>query len=210
MSSKIIIFEDNAELIKSLTLLFSLSPNFDFLGGFKHGLNAQELIKSLNPDIILMDIDMPNIKGVEVVKKIREVNSEVKILMHTVFDDAENLFTAIQNGANGYILKKAGPDKLLEACEEVMNGGAPITPSVATLILHEFNKNNHTSPDYNLTPKEKEVLTCLVDGLSYKMIADELKMSIDTVRSHIKKIYEKLHVHSMSEAVAKAIKQKIV
>lgn len=210
MSSKIIIFEDNAELIKSLTLLFSLSPNFDFLGGFKHGMNAQELVKSLNPDLILMDIDMPNIKGVEVVKNIREVNSEVKILMHTVFDDAENLFTAIQNGANGYILKKAGPDKLLEACEEVMNGGAPITPSVATLILQEFNKNNHTSPDYNLTPKEKEVLTCLVDGLSYKMIADELKMSIDTVRSHIKKIYEKLHVHSMSEAVAKAIKQKIV
>lgn len=210
MSSKIIIFEDNAELIKSLTLLFSLSPNFDFLGGFKHGLNAQELVKSLNPDLILMDIDMPNVKGVEVVKNIREVNSDVKILMHTVFDDAENLFTAIQNGANGYILKKAGPDKLLEACEEVMNGGAPITPSVATLILQEFNKNNHTSPDYNLTPKEKEVLTCLVDGLSYKMIADELKMSIDTVRSHIKKIYEKLHVHSMSEAVAKAIKQKIV
>jgi DNA-binding NarL/FixJ family response regulator len=173
-------------------------------------MNAQELVKSLNPDLILMDIDMPNIKGVEVVKNIREVNSDVKILMHTVFDDAENLFTAIQNGANGYILKKAGPDKLLEACEEVMNGGAPITPSVATLILQEFNKNNHTSPDYNLTPKEKEVLTCLVDGLSYKMIADELKMSIDTVRSHIKKIYEKLHVHSMSEAVAKAIKQKIV
>jgi DNA-binding NarL/FixJ family response regulator len=210
MSTTIIIFEDNAELIKSLTLLFSLSPNFDFLGGFKHGMNAQELVKSLNPDLILMDIDMPNIKGVEVVKNIREVNSDVKILMHTVFDDAENLFTAIQNGANGYILKKAGPDKLLEACEEVMNGGAPITPSVATLILQEFNKNNHTSPDYNLTPKEKEVLTCLVDGLSYKMIADELKMSIDTVRSHIKKIYEKLHVHSMSEAVAKAIKQKIV
>jgi DNA-binding NarL/FixJ family response regulator len=210
MTTKIIIFEDNAELIKSLTLLFSLSPNFDFLGGFKHGMNAQELVKSLNPDLILMDIDMPNIKGVEVVKNIREVNSDVKILMHTVFDDAENLFTAIQNGANGYILKKAGPDKLLEACEEVMNGGAPITPSVATLILQEFNKNNHTSPDYNLTPKEKEVLTCLVDGLSYKMIADELKMSIDTVRSHIKKIYEKLHVHSMSEAVAKAIKQKIV
>lgn len=210
MSTKIIIFEDNAELIKSLTLLFSLSPNFDFLGGFKHGLNAQELVKSLNPDLILMDIDMPNIKGVEVVKNIREVNLDVKILMHTVFDDAENLFTAIKNGANGYILKKAGPDKLIDACEEVMNGGAPITPSVATLILQDFNKNNHTAPDYNLTPKEKEVLTCLVDGLSYKMIADELKMSIDTVRSHIKKIYEKLHVHSMSEAVAKAIKQRIV
>jgi DNA-binding NarL/FixJ family response regulator len=210
MSTKIIIFEDNAELIKSLTLLFSLSPNFDFLGGFKHGMNAQELVKSLNPDLILMDIDMPNIKGVEVVKNIREVNLDVKILMHTVFDDAENLFTAIKNGANGYILKKAGPDKLIDACEEVMNGGAPITPSVATLILQDFNKNNHTAPDYNLTPKEKEVLTCLVDGLSYKMIADELKMSIDTVRSHIKKIYEKLHVHSMSEAVAKAIKQRIV
>lgn len=210
MSTKIIIFEDNAELIKSLTLLFSLSPKFDFLGGFKHGLNAQELVKSLNPDLILMDIDMPNIKGVEVVRHIREVNSEVKILMHTVFDDAENLFTAIKNGANGYILKKAGPDKLIDACEEVMNGGAPITPSVATLILQDFNKNNHTAPDYNLTSKEKEVLTCLVDGLSYKMIADELKMSIDTVRSHIKKIYEKLHVHSMSEAVAKAIKQRIV
>lgn len=210
MSTKIIIFEDNAELIKSLTLLFSLSPNFDFLGGFKHGMNAQELVKSLNPDLILMDIDMPNINGVEVVKNIREVNSDVKILMHTVFDDAENLFTAIKNGANGYILKKAGPDKLIDACEEVMNGGAPITPSVATLILQDFNKNNHTALDYNLTPKEKEVLTCLVDGLSYKMIADELKMSIDTVRSHIKKIYEKLHVHSMSEAVAKAIKQRIV
>lgn len=210
MSIKIIIFEDNPELIKSLTLLFSLHPNYDFLGGFKHGLNAQELIISHCPDLILMDIDMPKLKGVEVVKNIREVDSEVKILMHTVFDDAENLFSAIKNGANGYILKKAGPEKLLEACEEVMNGGAPITPSVATLILQDFNEKNKDSSDYNLTTKEKEVLTCLVDGLSYKMIADELKVSIDTVRSHIKKIYEKLHVHSMSEAVAKAIKQRIV
>ncbi|HCY89396.1 MAG TPA: DNA-binding response regulator, partial [Chitinophagaceae bacterium] len=158
-----------------------------------------------------MAIDMPGVNGIEGLKKIREVNTDVKILMLTVFDDNKNIFQAISHGANGYILKKTPPARLLEYIAEAQTGGAPMTASVATQVLKMFSSmNNEKGEDYNLSEREKHVLQLLVDGYSYKMIASEMFISIDTVRSHIKKIYEKLHVNSKSEAVAKAFKDKIV
>ena len=157
-----------------------------------------------------MDIDMPGMNGIEGVKLIRKNFPTVQILMLTVFDDDEKVFAAIKAGAGGYILKNAEPQNLLHAISEVYNGGAPMTPGIARKVLHQFQTIlPEEKKDYHLSIREKEVLGLLVDGLSYKMIAGKLNITYDTVRAHMKKIYEKLHVASMTEAVAKAINQKL-
>ncbi|MES2848533.1 MAG: response regulator transcription factor [Bacteroidota bacterium] len=208
---KTLIYEDNPQLREGLTMLINGSDGFEVLSSFKNCNNVVEEVQAFKPDVILMDIDMPGVNGLEGLKQIREVDTDVKILMLTVFDDNKNVFQAISNGANGYILKKTPPGKLLEYITEAQTGGAPMTASVATQVLKMFSSmNNEKGEDYNLSDREKQVLQLLVEGYSYKMIAGEMYIAIDTVRSHIKKIYEKLHVNSKSEAVAKAFKDKIV
>jgi DNA-binding NarL/FixJ family response regulator len=208
---KLLLYEDNPQLREGLTMLISGSEGFDVLAAFKNCDNIIDEVEAFNPDVILLDIDMPGVNGLEGLKRVRAVNSTVKILMLTVFDDNKNVFEAISNGANGYILKKTPPAKLLEYIAEAQTGGAPMTASVATQVLKMFSSMNaDKGEDYNLSEREKQVLQLLVDGYSYKMIAGEMFIAIDTVRSHIKKIYEKLHVNSKSEAVAKAFKDKIV
>jgi DNA-binding NarL/FixJ family response regulator len=208
---KLLLYEDNPQLREGLTMLISGSEGFDVLAAFKNCDNIIAEVDAFNPDVILMDIDMPGVNGIEGLKRVRAVNATVKILMLTVFDDNKNVFEAISNGANGYILKKTPPAKLLEYISEAQTGGAPMTASVATQVLKMFSSmNSDKGEDYNLSDREKQVLQLLVDGYSYKMIAGEMFIAIDTVRSHIKKIYEKLHVNSKSEAVAKAFKDKLV
>lgn len=208
---KILIYEDNPQLREGLTMLINGSDGFDVLASYPNCNNVVQEVQAFKPDVVLMDIDMPGVNGIEGLKRIREVDSDVKILMLTVFDDNKNIFQAISHGANGYILKKTPPARLLEYIAEAQTGGAPMTASVATQVLRMFSSmNNEKGEDYNLSEREKHVLQLLVDGYSYKMIASEMFISIDTVRSHIKKIYEKLHVNSKSEAVAKAFKDKIV
>ena len=192
-------------------MLINGTDGFEVLAAYKNCNNAVDEVNAWNPDVILMDIDMPGINGMEGLKNIRQVNTSVKILMLTVFDDNKNVFEALRNGANGYILKKTTPAKLLEYISEAASGGAPMTASIATQVLKMFAEiNDIVFPDYKLSEREKEVLQFLVNGYSYKMIASEMNISIDTVRSHIKKIYEKLHVNSKSEAVAKAFKDRII
>lgn len=208
---KLLLYEDNPQLREGLTMLISGSEGFDVLAAFKNCDHILDEVEAFNPDVILMDIDMPGVNGLEGLKRVRSVNQNVKVLMLTVFDDNKNVFEAISNGANGYILKKTPPAKLLEYISEAQTGGAPMTASVATQVLKMFSSmNSDKGEDYNLSDREKQVLQLLVDGYSYKMIAAEMFIAIDTVRSHIKKIYEKLHVNSKSEAVAKAFKDKLV
>lgn len=208
---KVILYEDNPQLREGLTMLIDGSDGFEILASFKNCSNVIQEVEAFNPDVILMDIDMPVVNGIEGLKLIRQQNQDVKVLMLTVFDDNKNVFEALKNGANGYVLKKTPPAKLLEYITEAASGGAPMTSSIATQVLKMFSEVQiPQGEDYNLSDREKEVLQHLVNGYSYKMIASEMFIAIDTVRSHIKKIYEKLHVNSKSEAVAKAFKDKIV
>ncbi|MEQ8216897.1 MAG: response regulator transcription factor [Arenibacter sp.] len=208
---RVVIYEDNPQFREGLTMLINGSDGFSVLASYKNCNNVTEEVKKWSPDVILMDINMPGTDGLEGLKKIREVNTEVKVLMLTVFDDNKNVFEALRNGANGYLLKKTPPVKLLEYIQDATLGGAPMTSSIATQVLKMFQVIPQTkNQDYCLSERETEVLQLLVDGYSYKMIASELFIAIDTVRSHIKKIYEKLHVNSKSEAVAKAFKDKLL
>lgn len=209
---KVLLYEDNPQLREGLTMLIDGSEGFSILASYKNCDNVRDEVEAWKPDVILMDIDMPGTNGIEGLKLIRSTSNDVKVLMLTVFDDNKNVFEAIRNGANGYILKKTPPSKLLEYIQEAASGGAPMTASIATQVLKMFSQINvdKQNEDYNLSDREKQVLQLLVDGYSYKMIAAEMYIAIDTVRSHIKKIYEKLHVNSKSEAVAKAFKDNIV
>lgn len=208
---RIVLYEDNTKLRENLTLLIDGANDFIVCGAFKNCDHILQQTQELLPDVILMDIDMPGTNGIEGLRIIRSQYPDLPILMLTVFDDNQHVFDAIKAGADGYLLKKTSPDKLLEYIHEVYEGGAPMTSSIARQVLHLFarqpsDKNNK----YHLSDREKEVLQLLVNGYSYKMIAGEIFISIDTVRSHIKKIYEKLHVNSKSEAVAKAFRDKLV
>lgn len=209
--TRIIIYDDVEELRDSLTLLLDSEEGFEVLGSFDNCETAAVDVREMKPDVILMDIDMPNRTGIEGVRAIREVDSTVKIIMLTVFDDNKNVFESLRAGANGYLLKKTAPARLIEHIREVQAGGAPMTASVATQVLNMFASFTSTeSVDFNLSDREKQVLQLLVEGNSYKMVGAEMNLSIDTIRSHIRNIYEKLQVHSKSEAVAKAIKNRIV
>jgi DNA-binding NarL/FixJ family response regulator len=158
-----------------------------------------------------MDIQMPGKTGIEGVQMIHEEFPEIKIIMQTVVEDDEKIFASICNGASGYLLKNTTPARLLHAIEEVHSGGAPMTPSIAQKVLEKFRKQSPEKKEFkNLSDTEKKILECLMEGMSYKMISASRNISIDTVRFHLRNIYDKLHVHSKSEAVAKAIKRNIV
>lgn len=205
---RVLMFEDNTQLRDGLMILINGTDGFELIGSYPDCTDIVEHVKHLQPDVILMDINMPNVNGLEGLKLIRKYDSDVKILMLTVFDDNQNVFEAIKNGANGYILKKTPPAKLLEYIQEAQTGGAPMTASIAAQVLKMFSQQHNTTNNFDLSERETEVLNLLVNGHSYKMIAADLFISIDTVRSHIKKIYDKMHVNSKSEAVAKALKNK--
>jgi DNA-binding NarL/FixJ family response regulator len=209
---KVVIFEDNTNLRRGLTTLINGSDGFECAGAFG---NCDKLIKNITdtkPDVVLMDIEMPGMDGIEAVKMLKPQFPEIKILMETIFEDDEKVFHSICSGAEGYILKNTPPSQILDAIREIHEGGAPMTPSIASKVLAMFKSGTSFSKDesYNLTDREMEVLKYLVDGMSYKLIAEKCFVSIDTVSSHVKNIYKKLQVHSKSEAVAKAIKGKIV
>jgi DNA-binding NarL/FixJ family response regulator len=207
---KVIIFDDNDSLRDSVAMLLHESEDFTLAGAYPNCLNVTNNIGETRPDVVIMDVDLPGMNGIEAVKLIRKNFPTVQVLMLTVFDDDEKVFSAIRAGAGGYILKNAEPQNLLHAISEVYNGGSPMTPGIARKVLHEFQSLlPEEKKDFHLSHRESEVLALLVEGNSYKMIAGKLNITYDTVRAHMKKIYEKLHVASMTEAVAKAINQKL-
>jgi DNA-binding NarL/FixJ family response regulator len=210
MTTHTVLYEDNPLLSESIQCMLRLNDNLDLVGAYENPLHIHTHLQTLNPHLILMDIDMPGMTGIEAVKLARSVNKEIPILMLTVFDDNQHVFDAICAGASGYLLKKHIATKLFASIDEVLGGGAPMSPSIARMVLASMHQKVSIQNPYQLTPKETEVLAALSVGNSYKMIGAELDISIDTVRSHVRKIYEKLHVHSQTEAVSKAIKEKLV
>ena len=209
---RILLYEDNAPLREGLSMLFNGTEGFAVAGAYQNCTQVLTQVEQHQPDVILMDIDMPGLGGIAGLKLIRSRFADVKVVMLTVFDDNENVLQAMQAGADGYLLKKTPPSKLLEAVLDVYEGGAPMTSSVARQVLQLFAHPTSTkaAPQYQLSDREKEVLQWLVNGYSYKMVAAQLFISLETVRSHVKKIYEKLQVNSKSEAVAKAFKDNIL
>lgn len=208
MAVQILIYEDNDALRKGLEQLLMLSNEFQVIQTSQNCLQADTDVKSLQPDVVLMDIDMPEMTGIEALKKIRLFDKKVAIIMLTVFEDDGHVFDAICAGASGYLLKKNVSEKLVPAILEVMNGGAPMSATIAKMVINSMHKK--TVNEYNFTPKENEILKLLCKGLSYKMIAAQTGLAFETIRSYIKNIYEKLQVHSATEAVSKAINEKLV
>ncbi len=211
---KVAIFEDNKHLRESLYYLINGSEGFSCVGAFPDCKDLVFQLKKTSPDVVLMDIEMPGMRGIEAAKIIRQNFSGIQVLMQTVFHDDEHIFNAVCAGASGYILKTTSPAGYIEAIKDVYNGGSPMTGSVARRVLELFQQRvpatGANGTDYQLTPKEKEILQQLVKGKSFKMIADALGSTYETVRTHMKNIYAKLHVNSNTEAVSKALNEKIV
>jgi len=212
MEIKVAIFEDNRMLRSSLEQLVNSATDMICTGAFA---DANKLLRSMQlakPDVVMMDINMPGISGIEAVQVIKEKFPEVQILMQTVFEENDKIFAAICAGASGYMLKKTPPQKMIEAIRETFNGGAPMTPSVAVKVLAMFRLQTPASKTefIDLSEREKQILALLVKGKSYKAVAADCFISIDTVSTHVRHIYEKLHVHSKSEAVVKAIHHKLI
>lgn len=213
MALRILIYEDNPDMSLGLSTLIKMTDGYELAGIFSNCDHVEVQLNTLNPDVILMDIEMPGTNGIEGIQRIRAINSDVKIIVLTVFDDNQHVFDAVCKGASGYLLKKTSAHKIFEAIDEVMRGGAPMSGSIASKVLRLLSNTNTsvaTSIDYELTEREKEILQSLMKGNSYKMIANDLGISIDTVKTHIKRIYTKLQVHSESEAVMKAYKNRII
>ena len=212
MSVRILIYEDNENLRSSLVSLLSREDEFTVVGDFPQCIAVKEHIEAYMPDVILMDIELPEMSGIEGVKKVRKVDSEIYILMITVFDDSTLVFDALYAGANGYLLKKYISGRLVNAIKDMLEGGAPMSPAIARMVINKMVRNtpDKKKEEYQLTSREMDVLTSLAKGNSYKMIADELIISIETVRSHIKNVYTKLHVQSQGEAISKALREGLI
>lgn len=199
MQIRIFIYDDSNERRDSLKALLMLNDEFKVVGEAPNCVNVLSDIENAYPDIVLMDINMPEVNGIEGLKLIKTNHPEVKVLMQTSFDDSDKIFTSIKNGASGYILKSDKPQRILQAIEEVIQGGASMNPAIAQKVLDYFSPKDIQNP---LSPKETQVLALLAEGLSYKMVADQLIMSYATVNTHAKRIYEKLHISSLGEAIA--------
>ena len=205
MEIRVAIFEDNKMLRESLQQLVNSAEDMACTGAFA---DANRLVRNMqlaDPDVVMMDINMPGISGIEAVQVIKENFPQVQILMQTVFEENDKIFAAICAGASGYMLKKTPPQKMIEAIRETYLGGAPMTASVAVKVLQMFRLQSISEKKefIDLSEREKEILALLVKGKSYKAVASECFISIDTVSTHVRHIYEKLHVQNRTEALNK-------
>lgn len=206
---RVVIYEDNNALRETMKMIIDYTPGYTCTGAYANCLSLLKDIDSSKPQVILMDIDMPGMNGIEAVEVVKSNHPGIAVIMQTVFDDNNNIFNAICAGADGYLLKNTPPARLISGIEEVMSGGAPMSASVARKVL-ESQRNINLKQESTLSEREKQLLKLLVEGYSYKLVADKLFISVGTVQTHIKHIYEKLQVNSKAGAVAKAIKDKLV
>lgn len=204
MQIKVAIVDDDEGIRSSLSELIERAAGFKLLGTYASCENALKEIPKLEPDVVIMDINLPGMKGYECVRQLKAAKPAVQFLMLTVYEDSDSLFNSLRAGASGYLLKRTASARLLEAIQDVYEGGSPMTPQLARRVVQFFSKPAvETSPLAKLTPAEREFLEQLSKGYAYKEIADRMNISIDTVRSYVRTVYEKLHVHSRTEAVVK-------
>ncbi|MGH7598032.1 MAG: response regulator transcription factor, partial [bacterium] len=205
------IVEDNPNLRVGTSYILKASPNCKVVGEYENAEDLLEDFREINPDVVFMDIGLPGMSGIEATAELKHRNSRVQIVMLSVFEDDENVFQAICAGACGYISKPVMPAQLLEAVEQAFAGASPMSPKIARKVLELFKK--HVPPpnaNYNLSGRELEVLDLLTQGDDHKQIAEKLFLSPFTIRAHLRNIYDKLHVHSKSQAVAKALKERLL
>ncbi len=209
MAIRTLLYDDNTDLREALADLIGENEGYELCGAFDNCMLVVEQATTLQPDVVLMDIDMPGMSGIEGVARLKKAYPHIEALMLTVFDDDERVFEAVCAGASGYLLKNAKPTRILEALREVTEGGAPMSPLIARKVLQLFpGKPTERDADVDkLSARELEVIKTLARGFSYKMVADELQISMDTVRTHVKRIYTKLRVHNVVEAVSKVFKK---
>jgi DNA-binding NarL/FixJ family response regulator len=208
MSIKVAIVEDDEGIREGLAAILGGSEGFRCVGAYRTAEEALSALPRLNPDVILMDINLPKMSGIECVQRLKESPSRTQVLMLTVYEDTTSIFDSLAAGASGYLLKRTAPAKLLEAIQEVHRGGSPMSADIARKVVDSFRRMG-PSPleEENLTKREQEILSCLAKGFKYQEIADQLFISIETVRSHLHRIYEKLHVRSRTEAVVKYLRK---
>ena len=204
------IVEDNNTIREGLAALINGTKEYKCIGNFKSCEDYFEKLDLFDVDVVLMDIGLPGMNGIEGVKRTKQINPDVNILMLTIYEESEVVYDALCAGACGYLVKKTPPAKLVEAIRDIYDGGSPMSSQIARQVINSFRTERSFDSLYNLSVREKEVLTLLSDGNNYQEIGEQLFISVDTVRHHIRNIYKKLHVHSQSEAVAKAIRKKLI
>ena len=204
------IVEDDPLLLENLKLLLSGESGITVVGAFSSAEDTLQALEKAAPEIMLVDLGLPGMSGIDLIKKAKEEIPGVEIMAHTVFEDRENVFSAIKAGASGYILKGSSPREIVEAIHELHKGGAPMSPKIARKVIHEFQDESITSEQYILSQREKDVVRCIEEGLTYKEISIKLKISSHTVHTHIKNIYEKLQAKDRGEALLKARKTGII
>ena len=208
MQIKVAIVDDDEGIRSGLSALIKRAKEFKLLGEYANGETALKEIPALQPDVVIMDINLPGMKGYDCVRQIKSANPAIQFLMLTVYEDTENIFNALAAGAAGYLLKRTKSAELLEAIREVHRGGSPMTTHIARKVTQSFHRAGPSSqPTENLSEREQEVLDCLSQGFLYKEIAEKLGISYETVHTYIRRIYEKLQVRTRTEAVAKFLKR---
>jgi DNA-binding NarL/FixJ family response regulator len=207
---RVLIYDDSEAIRLSVGELINNADGLISVGSFSNVMQVTAQIEALKPDIVLMDINMPGRNGIEATQLIKSINPGIKVLIQTAFDNDEHVFGSLKAGAEGYLLKSSSPDKILKALDDIYNGGAIMTPSIALRVIQTFQTPQALPTTHNLTARERDVLRLLSEGMSYKMIAAKMEISYFTVNAHIRKIYYKLEVNSSAEAISIALKSGIV
>ncbi len=209
MPMRLVIIEDDPLLLENLTLLLSGEEGITVSGSYRSAEDAIRSLKNAAPDVMLTDLGLPGMSGVDLIKKAKEEMPSLEIMAHTVFEDRERVFSAIKAGASGYILKGSSPREIIESIHALYKGGAPMSPKIARKVIHEF-QDEVVGEQFLLTQREKEIVKLVEDGLTYKEIGEKLSISTHTVHTHIKNIYEKLQAKDRNDAIIKARKKGII